>query len=479
MVRKIALILLTLLPLNISAQEAPPQLAKVDVPQPPKPSSGAFTGSKLMYTTYFYTATEAIVHGYEQDTNVRIVSLEQNRTIWTGKVGPGETQLVPTGKGVFGFLSDKKASLLVGTPSSCTIVGYWLRDEEGTHVADHFYGRIPVSSSADDRVIVWAWDDMTIQVTDVTTDKLVKEQKVKKGGYLELLKSDVAALGGHVLEFKADKKKMAVQVYFDEGFFVPGPDGRTAGRHFRTYVGNITEGVNDLNLIAYFQKAKVNVKDIKTGKSLFKGTIEPGKVKTLTLSQKYVEVTSDVEISALVAPYEHYKAGYAEHHYAAGVEGTGIETEFLLTTPDELWIFSYFDNNHVDVFDENTGKKVWSGDLKAGHVQGLQPGYGYFRVRSSAGVSVMGGDQACGAEYSPAAGLFTVDEELLKVATEILADRQEQAKKDGRKLTAAEAAAPLSADESKKAQRRIRTNLGKSMSPTEVQQRLDSMQTYD
>ena len=123
---------------SVSAQQAPPQLAKADIPTTPKTKNGAFKGSKLMYTTYFYTATEAIVHGYEQDTNVRIVSLEQNRTVWTGKVGPGETKLVPTGKGVFGFLSDKKASLLVGTPSSCTVVGYWLRDEDGTQVADHF-----------------------------------------------------------------------------------------------------------------------------------------------------------------------------------------------------------------------------------------------------------------------------------------------------------------------------------------------------
>lgn len=490
MLRTLTLTALALLiPITAVAQQDVRQRQQAEKPQQfaanvttsdaPKTKTGAFKGSKLMYTTYFYTATEAIVHGYEQETNVRIVSLEQNRTIWTGKVGPGETKLVPTGKGVFGFLSDKKASLLVGTPSSCTVVGYWLRDEEGTHVADHFYGRIPVSGSADDRVIVWAWDDMNIQVTDVTSDKLIKEKKVKKGDYLEITKPELNGLGGHVLEFRADKKKMAVQVYFDEGFFVPGPDGRTAGRHFKTYVGNITEGVNDLNLIAYFQKAKVKVTDIKTGKSLFKGKIEPGGIKTLTLSQKYVEIVSDVEISALVAPYEHYKAGYAEHHYGAGVEGTGIETEFLITSPDELWLFSYFDNNTVTVIDEKSGKQIWKGDLGAGHVQGLHPGYGYYRVKSSAGISVMGGDQACGAEYSPAAGLFSVDEELLKVATQILEERREKAKKEGRKLSDEEANAPLSDAENDRARRYIRDNLGKSMSAPEVQERLDSMQTYE
>lgn len=34
------------------------------------------TSQKPLYTTYFYTAAEAVVHGYEKDTSVRIVSLE-------------------------------------------------------------------------------------------------------------------------------------------------------------------------------------------------------------------------------------------------------------------------------------------------------------------------------------------------------------------------------------------------------------------
>ncbi len=93
-----------------------------------------------MYTTYFYTAAEAVVHGYEKDTQVRIVSLadpatqRKAGTIWQGTVGVGETKLVPTGPGVFGLLSDKKAAILVGTPvglhfafdsRACRLVEAW------------------------------------------------------------------------------------------------------------------------------------------------------------------------------------------------------------------------------------------------------------------------------------------------------------------------------------------------------------------
>lgn len=210
MCRNILLIALILLPVSASAQEPNPQaqFAEADV-------TTASGDSAFRYTTYFYTAATAVVHGYDDDTNARIVSMDQNRTIWSGKLGPGETKVVPTGGGVFRFLSDKKAALLIGTPYSYTpspraVVGHWLRDQEGTVVADHFYGRIRASRSADDRVIVWAWDDVDVRITDVTTSKLIKREKVKKGGYLEITKPEISALGTHVLEFSADKKRMAV-----------------------------------------------------------------------------------------------------------------------------------------------------------------------------------------------------------------------------------------------------------------------------
>ncbi|MBA3538476.1 MAG: hypothetical protein H0T79_02505, partial [Deltaproteobacteria bacterium] len=48
-------------------------------PTPPQPVVAAPDDSR-MYTTYFYTAAEAVVHGYEAKTRVRIVSLEDPAT---------------------------------------------------------------------------------------------------------------------------------------------------------------------------------------------------------------------------------------------------------------------------------------------------------------------------------------------------------------------------------------------------------------
>jgi len=203
------------------------------------------------------------------------------------------------------------------------------------------------------------------------------------------------------------------------------------------------------------------------------------KEHTISMAGKYVRVVSDIEISVSVAPYKHYQGAYMEHHFAAGQEGTGIENDFLLTTPQELWIFSFYDGNPITVIDAKTGKEVWKGKLDAGHAAGIHPGQGFYRVRSKKGASVMGGALACGAEFSPAGGLFEVDEALLKVVIQIKEQRQQRAAKEGRKLSDDELNAPLSAGELDQATRAVRKSTGRSsMSPAEAKERLQKMVTY-
>lgn len=451
-------------------------------PGPRKAGPVAGGAKRLMYTTYFYTATEAIIHGYEDGTKVRIVSLGKRGTVFEGRVDRGETKLVRTGRGVFGFLSDKKAGILVGTPSSCTAVGYYVRDREGSFKSDHFYTALPSSlSGSGARVVVWAWEDTSITVTDLSADRAVARTEIAAGSHYTIPHRMLASMGSHVLEVTADRPEIMVQVYYDEGFFVPSRDGRAAGKIFYTYVGDITEGVNDLQLISYHGAAHVQVMDIESDRALWRGTVEKGGIHTLTLSKKYVKIVSDREISAAVAPYAHYGAGYAEHHFSMGAEGTGIEHELLITTPGELWVFSYFDGSAVEITNAKTGERIWAGTLGAGHVRGLTPGHGFFRVRSTKGVSVMGGSSACGAEYSPAAGMFAVDEALFEVIAEIKEVRRQRAAAQGRTITEAELQAPLSKEEMKRAKKAVRSRAPRAapaMSEDEIQQRVDDMVVY-
>ena len=435
------------------------------------------SATRLMYTTYFYTAAEAVVHGYEKGTEVRIVNLDAGKTVWKGVVNSGQTKTVKTGRGVFGFYSNKKASILVGTPSVCTVVGYWFRDQEGSSLSTHYYGKIPSSASnPDERILIWSWEDTHVDVVDIDTKKKVYSGKISKGSYYEIKGKALRSVLGHTLEVKS-KKKVSVQIYFDEGFFIPSDDGRTTGKMFQSYVGKITEGKNDLNLISYFGEAKVKVLDTKTNKLIWQGKIKGGDVKTLTLAGRFVKVISDTEISALVAPYEHYKkGGYAEHHYGAGVEGTGIDNEFYITTPQELWVFSYFNNNTVNVIDMKTKKSIWKGDIGAGKYKQMPTKHGYYRVRSSAGISVMGGAAACGAEFSPAGGLFKIDEKIFEMMQKIYLAREKEAKKKGKKLTDKQRYRSLSPSENSKVRDYINKSTGRDLSEDEVEQRVDSIQ---
>jgi len=161
-------------PLQLATPQ-PVQKAKPGTPLPltQTPVQKA-SDSSQMYTTYFYTASEAVIHGYEDKTKVRIVSLadpltkRKAGTIWEGTIGIGESKTVSTGAGVFGLLSDKKAAILVGTPSSCEAVGYFLKDQEGRFRSDHFFTQMPRATySPDVRMVVWAPDaaDVSIHAT--------------------------------------------------------------------------------------------------------------------------------------------------------------------------------------------------------------------------------------------------------------------------------------------------------------------------
>jgi hypothetical protein len=457
-------------------------LAVPAIASDPAPGGSAAmpTGDQLMYTTYFYTAGEAIVHGYEDNTSVRVVSMESGTPVWTGTVDAGKTALVPTGRGTFGFLSDKKAGILVGTPSSCTVVGYWLRDRDGEHRSNHFYGQLPSApSGATDRVVVWGVGQNTsFSIRDLTTDQALHTGTVTSGQRYVMDREAMSGLHGHVLDIRSETPDIMVQVYQDEGFTVPATSGRGMGREFLTWVGDITNGVNDLNIVSYYADANVSVFDLDSEEMLWQGTVPEGGVHTLTMANRFVRVVSDDQVQVIVAPYAHYEATYAEHHFGMGIEGGPIDTDFMLPTTTELWIFSYYGDNAVTVTDISTGEQVWTGTMTAGSVTGLQPGHGFYRVKATRGSSVMGGAASCGAEYSPAAGMFKVDEALLAAVIEIREHRVREAEATGVTLTRDQINAPLNDAELYQVTESVRAATGnKGYSAPEAAERLDSMVT--
>ena len=449
----------------------------------PKKPDGAATldgiSGELTYTTYFYTPAEAVIHGFENDTKVRIISMEQKGTIYEGKIDRMQTKLIPTGKGVFSFVANKKASILVGTPSSCPVVGYWLRDQDGNFRARELFTQTPSAHQhADCRIVVWAWEDLKVDITDRTAQKkLADGVAIKAGKYHELHGAALAGIDSHVVSFEADKKAISVQVYYDEGFTVPSENGSGAGRLFYTYVGTITEGVNDLSIMSYYTTAKVRVEDVNDGKEIWSGAVLKGGIHTLPLKGKHVKITSDVDVSVQVAPYEHYKGGYAEHHFGTGGEGTGIELDFLITTPGELWLFSYYPANDVRVTNAKTGEEVWSGKMGEAEARNVNPGHGCYRVKASKGVATMAGASCCSAQFSSAANQFAVDEALFKVVQQIREQRQELAAKQGQKLSEAELNAPLSAAELKQVNTAVKEKAGRgNYTDNEINDRLRNLQ---
>jgi hypothetical protein len=440
-------------PLQIATPTPPSRPGEPPKPKPPAPPPPAKAGDQ-MYTTYFYTASEAVVHGYQDKTRVRIVSLadpltkRKAGTIWEGTIGIGESKTIPTGAGVFGLLSDKKAAILVGTPSTCEAVGYFVKDEEGRFRSNHFFTQMPRATySPDVRMVVWAYDAADVAIHATKTQKLLARKSLDAGGRLVLDAKALADLGNDTVEISSTKSPVGVEVYYDEGFIVPSVTGSGSGTDFYTFVGALTQGNNDLDLVTTDDNAHVKVTDLDGGKSIYDGTVKAHGIHVLNMSDRYVRVQSDKPIQLAVAAYEHDGKGYAEHHFATGHDGGGIDNDFTVTTPEQLWLFSYFDHNPITITD-GQGNKIFAGSLDAGNGHGLTPGLGLYHVHSAKGMSVMGGSNQCGADYSPAAGMFAVDEAMLKVIQQVTEARIEEAKSRGVTLTpqAAEAA-PITSQE--------------------------------
>jgi len=252
---------------------------------------------------------------------------------------------------------------------------------------------------------------------------------------------------------------------------VPAVTGSGTGTDFYTFVGALTQGNNDLDLIALDDTAHVSVTDVDSGKSIYDGSVKAHAMHTLNLSDRYVRVRSDKPIQLEVAAYEHDGSGYAEHHFASGHDGGGIDNDFIVTSPQDLWLFSYYDKNAITITD-GKGNKVFAGKLDAGTGHGLTPGLGTYHVHSDKGMSVMGGSNQCGADYSPAAGMFAVDEAMLKVIQQVTEARIQEAHDRGVTLTPAAAqAAPISADEWQKYGEPAKSKAYRSMTVDEANAR--------
>jgi hypothetical protein len=435
-----------------------------------------------MYTTYFYTASEAVIHGYEDNTSVRIVSLadpltkRKAGTIWEGKIGIAQAKTITTGPGVFGLLSDKKAAILVGTPSSCAVVGYFVKDQEGRFRSNRFFTQLPSTIYAGgERVVVWAYEPADVTIRATKTQTKLAEKSLEAGGRLELDSKQLASLGNGMLEIASTKSAVAVEVYYDEGFIVPSVTGSGTGTDFYTFVGAITQGTNDLDLVGLDDAAHATVTDVDSGKTLFDGAVKAHGIHTVNLANRYVRVHSDKSIQLAVAAFEHDGSGYAEQHFATGREGGGIDNDFEVTTSGQLWLFSYYDHNAITITDSH-GKQVFAENLDAGNGHELSPGMGLYRVHSSKGMSVMGGASTCGADYSPAAGMFAVDEAMLQVIAQVTQERIETAHSRGITLTPeAAAAAPITEEEWQKHGAAAKAKSYSSMSLDEANQRADKL----
>ena len=352
------------------------------------------------YVSTLYTNYDIILIGWTDGTKIIVQDAETNVILWDGTLDKGNYELISPGEGVYKVGSDEKISIIAGSPESCTVVGYYARNKDGLAAGTEFYTYIPPTAlRGGEHLDVFAYQDgTTVTIENAQTGAVLLTKTLNKGEW--------ATLTGNLGEllFISSDKKVSVLTYFDEGYYVPTESGLFTGNEFFTFVGDITNGVNDINIVAYQDVTSASIKNAETGATIWSGSLDKGKIHSETLTNVYVHVESNKPVSVAVIPFKHYTAGYHEHHFVPDMNGGGVGTEFYVPSRDggQLWIFSYHDNNHIEVYKE-TGELYWEGDLDVGGWYDVAPEYGIYHVISDEPTSILSGYGYCGASFVPLA----------------------------------------------------------------------------
>jgi len=366
------------------------------------------------YNSYFYTISDVIIFAYNDNTDYSIMDSSGN-ILNSGTLDQDEKAVIRINEGRYTLTVNKKVSYLVGDPVSSSCCGYYAHDDQGyvTGKILYTYG----SNLCGNTIAVFAFhDETTINVFNLDTSELLYTGALNKG---ELYK-----INGNNRFFKiTSNNNVSVLNHDDQGYYVPSNTRKYVGTEFYTFTQ--AKWTNNLNVIAYYDNTEIEIKNESMNDIVWSGTLNKYEhySEPFLDSNTFISVKSSKSISVSILPLS-YDRNYHHASYVTDIDGLGIGTLFITrmfddsdSCPAYTYIFSYEDDNEINLFNDNE-ELLQTVILDKGESVNVNKGKGWYRIKSSKYVSVLTGSGQYSASFVPSPSFFySSDKEAPKITS--------------------------------------------------------------
>ncbi|MBD3286770.1 hypothetical protein GF359_09150 [candidate division WOR-3 bacterium] len=372
------------------------------------------------FATYAYTLSDIIVFSYADDAQIEIWNEDRTTLHWSGTLNQDEFHH-QYGSGIYQILSSREFSVLIGDPISNIVQGWTAVDQRSKPLSTKLLTVVQgswVSGSHTGTEIfnVFAYYDNThVVVRNLNDGTQIWEGDLDSLEYWQYYNSIGGSVGNNIrglpISIEASKEVSAIS-YGDCGYYLPAFNGTFTGRDFIGYLGDMSDWPQSLKIIPWEDDVNITVTDLnEPTDTIWKLHIEDrGRIEGKLILRRWVKIEADKDISCAFVPGQ---GCYYHLLRAIDRNGLGIGTEFFIPTlgfcssnpgdPNgQLDIFSFYDNNQVEVRSTFDNTFVWSGTLNEGDHHRIMTMTGAHTVTSTRGVAVIesAGGQA-GADFLP------------------------------------------------------------------------------
>ena len=339
----------------------------------------------FVYSTTTYTFRDLVVFSYFNDSYFTVLDTS-GTVIDTVLLNENEYHVFQLYAGVFRVEGNTSFTLLIGDPVTNGVMGYFAVDESGKPLSTRLNTYMPSYNFTGEYFIVFAYNDGTeFTLKDLSTGNTIAAGILNTGEHFQLSGYNSTFIGVFA------NKPVSALSYTDQGYAIPATNGTFAGTHFYGFSGYIGYWGNGVIVTAYQDSTEYLLLNSDTGDTLMQGFINEGETAVHPVyGDLYWELITDKSVTAMNQPYADWSSSYYYLTRQVDESGHGIGTNFY--TPviaGDMNIFSFDDNNSVEIMNLADSSIVFSGILNEGDSYYFYSAKAVYHITGSGNLSVI------------------------------------------------------------------------------------------